>query len=223
MRRSIELLEALKQSGVNATLKDPLWWPNSGTFDVVVGAVLTQQSKWERVEESLQRLRSHAVLHVEALADAQESLLKHCIQPSGCFEAKAKNLKALAVAIGEEFGSFEAFALHVTRPWLLAQRGIGPETADAILCYGCYQEALVVDRYTAILLAFYGYTFEDYESMQEWCLEGLEEEARLDALYGKRLSKAEVYARFHGKIVEFCKGKVKKGVLTQGVPGLYPD
>lgn len=219
MRRSIELLGALKNAGFAATSRDPFWWPNSGTFEVVVGVVLTQQAKWERVEESLALLRKANALHVKTLAQMNEEKLKDYIRPSGCFNAKAKTLIRLSRGILEEFETFEVFAKEVSREWLLAQKGIGPESADSILCYACYKEAMVVDSYTNRLLRYYGYTFESYEMLQEWLMEGLEE-AEVAKLYERTLSRVELYARFHGKIVEFCKGKVKGGEITQGVPGL---
>ena len=197
MRRSIELLEGLKRSGINAVSRDPFWWPNSGTFEVVVGAVLTQQAKWERVEESLDALRAQKALHVKALAAMDEQRVMECIRPSGCFKAKAVNLVRLARAIEAEFETFETFAKEVGRDWLLAQRGIGPESADGILCYACYKEAMVVDSYTDKLLRYYGYTFESYEMLQEWLIEGLED-AQVTTLCGKELSRVELYARFHG-------------------------
>ncbi|MBN2963892.1 3-methyladenine DNA glycosylase [Sulfurospirillum sp. T05] len=219
MRRSIELLGALKNAGFAATSRDPFWWPNSGTFEVVVGVVLTQQAKWERVEESLALLRKANALHVKTLAQMNEEKLKDYIRPSGCFNAKAKTLIRLSRGILEEFETFEVFAKEVSREWLLAQKGIGPESADSILCYACYKEAMVVDSYTNRLLRYYGYTFESYEMLQEWLIEGLEE-AEVAKLYERTLSRVELYARFHGKIVEFCKEKVKGGEITQGVPGL---
>jgi endonuclease-3 related protein len=220
MKHSIELLEALHRTGISAKSRDPYWWPESGTFDVIVGAVLTQQTKWERVEESLERLRQRGVLNLEALANMPVEVLAQHIKPSGFYNTKARNLSRLCQAILAEFGEFGFFCEAVSREWLLAQKGIGQESADAILCYACKRDVLVVDNYTAVLLRYYGYEFESYEMLQEWLMDGLMEESRIRALYGEVLPASQVYARFHGKIVEFCKGKIKKGVLTQGVPGL---
>ena len=220
MKSSQELLKALKNS-IDAGTRDSWWWPNSGSFEVIVGAVLTQQSTWERVEVALEALRKNSVLHVRALANMPYEQLIHCIKPCGFYDQKATRLIKLSQAIEAEFNDFETFCLEVNREWLLAQKGVGPESADAILCYGCKREAMVVDRYTSILLKYYGYEFEDYDSIQSWLIEGLDEKG-IKAIYDS-MSRAQIYARFHGKIVEFCKGRVKKGELIEGVPGLDPE
>lgn len=204
MNNSYELLEALKNAGYSATKVDPLWWPESGTFWVIVGAILTQQTKWEKVEKSLANLRNAGISTLEALSNVSVDALAEWIKPSGFYNTKAKNLLALVKAIVKEYGSFDAFCDAVSREWLLAQKGVGEESADAILCYACLKEALVVDAYTSRLLEAFGYQFESYEALQEWMREGLER-SKITALYGKEMNTNELYARFHGKIVEYCK------------------
>ena len=203
---SFDLLVALKTQGYLKTTRDPLWWPRSGTFWVIVGAILTQQTKWEKVEESMAHLESAGVDSLETLATLDLDLLSTCIKPSGFYNTKAKNLRLLAKAILEMFDSFEVFCETVDREWLLAQKGIGEESADSILCYACKQEAMVVDTYTARLLASFGYGFESYCALQEWMVEGIvSNQAKVDHLYGKEIALSVLFARFHGKIVEFCK------------------
>ncbi|QIR75145.1 3-methyladenine DNA glycosylase [Sulfurospirillum diekertiae] len=203
---SFDLLVALKQKGYLKTTRDPLWWPRSGTFWVIVGAILTQQTKWEKVEISMANLECAGIDSLEKLSLLDlESLAMH-IKPSGFYNTKAKNLSLLANAILEAFSSFEFFCEAVDREWLLAQKGIGEESADSILCYACKQEAMVVDAYTARLLEGFDYSFESYAALQEWMVEGLlHNQSKINQLYGKEISLTELYARFHGKIVEFCK------------------
>lgn len=205
MNSSAELLSLLKQAGYLKTTRDPFWWPKSGTFWVIVGAVLTQQAKWEKVEKSLENLAYAGVSSLEDMARLEVSSLAELIKPSGFYNTKAKNLHRLVGAILEEFGSFENFCDAIDREWLLSQKGIGEESADSILCYACLKEALVVDAYTARLLNAYGYEFESYAALQAWMLEGLSDLAKIEVLYGKTITRHELYARFHGKIVEFCK------------------
>jgi len=206
MNNSFELLCLLKQAGHLKTLRDPLWWPRSRTFWVIVGAILTQQSKWEKVEQSLENLEKAGVESLEKFFTCKPEVLCELINPSGFYNTKAKNLKALCRAILEDFGSFEFFCEAVCREWLLEQKGIGQESADSILCYTCEREAMVVDSYSARLLYAFGYEFESYESLQAWFCEGIEMHwHKIQALYGRDVSLNEVYARFHGKIVEFCK------------------
>ncbi|AFL68966.1 3-methyladenine DNA glycosylase [Sulfurospirillum barnesii] len=214
---SFELLVALKHQGYIKTTRDALWWPRSRTFWVVVGAILTQQSKWENVEKSIENLESLGVDSLEKLATLRMETLVIAIQPSGFYHTKAKNLHQLATQILDKFGSFDFFCEHVSREWLLDQKGIGEESADAILCYACQREVLVVDAYTARLVKGFGYEFESYQELQAWMQEGvLHHFEKIQKLYSREMSVAEVYARFHGKIVEFCKQNSKGKVVDIG-------
>lgn len=218
---SFDLLVALKNQGYLKTLRDPLWWPRSGTFWVIVGAILTQQTKWEKVETSLSNLEYAGIDSLEKLASCDLTLLASCIQPSGFYNTKAKNLHLLSTAILESFGSFEAFCENVDREWLLVQKGIGEESADSILCYACKQEAMVVDAYTARLLESFGYSFESYGALQEWMVEGiLSNKAKIDQCYGKQIAVSDLFARFHGKIVEFCKENSRGKIVDVKCLGL---
>jgi len=183
--------------------KPPLWWPDYGTFSVVVGAVLTQNSQWMRVEQSLANLDAVGMLDAEALAGADAGELMALIRPSGLFKNKAKVLQALSTALVESYGDFGTFRDAVTRDWLLGQKGVGPETADSILCYACGRDAMVVDAYTARLLGAFGFEYESYDELQAWCVGGLEGRFGAEA-------PAETYALFHGMIVEYVK-QYKKG------------
>lgn len=203
---SFDLLVSLKKEGYLKTMRDPLWWPRSGTFWVAVGAILTQQTKWEKVEKSMENLEHLGINSLEQLATLDIERLSTAIQPSGFYNTKAKNISLLSHAILNEFGSFEAFCENVDREWLLSQKGIGEESADSILCYACKQKVMVVDAYTARLLAGFGYSFESYEALQEWMVDGIvSNQIKINQLYGKEIMLSELYARFHGKIVEFCK------------------
>ncbi|MEA1918138.1 MAG: 3-methyladenine DNA glycosylase [Campylobacterota bacterium] len=179
----LETLNLLKNS-------PEFWWPNYGTFEVVVGAILTQNSKWSRVEVSLENLRAHNLLHVEALSQCDIEFLQQQIQPSGMYKNKSKYLKLLAQNIVKSFESFENFVLQVGRSWLLEQKGIGFESADAILCYACKRDVMVVDSYSAKLLQKIGYEVESYQELQEW----FEDETLQHNYY-----------KYHGMIVEFMK------------------
>lgn len=206
MTNSYELFEALKNSGHIKAPRELLWWPNSGTFDVIVGAILTQQTKWEKVEKSLENLREQELLDLESIASIDKKKLAILIKPSGFYNTKAKNLKKLCQNIYEEYESFENFCLHVNRDWLFSQKGIGEESADSILCYACKKDAMVVDSYTNRLMKQFGYEFESYQELQEWMVHGIEENLeKIDTLYNQTMDLNTIFARFHGKIVEFCK------------------
>ncbi len=210
MTNSYELLSALHRLGLPIQERDPWWWPHSGTYEVVIGAVLTQNTRWQKVEAALENLRSLEALGIEGLAKLDEEVLKEAIKPAGFYNTKAKRLKLLNQAIGDKFGDFGTFQIEVDRRWLLGKKGIGEETADAILNYACYREAMVVDAYTAALLRAFGYEFEEYRAIQAWLVEGLKgNDIRVRRLFPE-IPRAQIYALFHGMIVEYCK-RYKRG------------
>ncbi|MGB6020496.1 MAG: 3-methyladenine DNA glycosylase [Sulfurimonadaceae bacterium] len=175
------------------------WWPNAYTFEVLVGTILTQNTQWTRVEVSLENLRTNQIITLEDLAEVEMELLLESVRPSGFHKAKSKNIQTLCQNIISDFGDFERFQDEVSREWLLSQRGIGPESADAILCYGCRREVMVVDKYTQQLLQALGREFDVYEDLQSWCVGGF----KSDDLHHD-------LALFHGMIVEYMK-RYKKG------------
>jgi len=203
---SFELFSALERLHLLEN-SPPLWWPAYGTFEVVVGAILTQNTQWSRVQISLDNLRNNGLLSSDALAHCDVEVLMELIRPSGLFKAKAQNIIRLSRAMMDDFGDFENFSFSVDRDWLLSQKGVGPESADSILCYACARPAMVVDSYTARLLNAFGYEFESYDELQEWCEAGVRtscDEIQLPA----------AFARFHGMIVEYVKGNSKGKVVV---------
>ncbi len=177
--------------------KPKYWWPNVGSFEVVVGALLTQNTKWENVERSLENLKGE--LELERFIMIKEERLKEAIRPSGFFNQKAPRLLALSRNIKKDFGSFERFKAEVQRDWLLAQKGVGKETADSILCYGCMRDVMVVDSYTKRLLAQYGVRFKEYDEYRDFLESGLRK------YYHDKRELFERLAWFHGMIVEYNK------------------
>ncbi|WP_024953670.1 3-methyladenine DNA glycosylase [Sulfurospirillum arcachonense] len=221
MQSSYDLFKALKDAGYIKEEREELWWPKSRTFEVIVGTVLTQQAKWEKVEICLENLRERNLLDLDSIASIDVSALSLLIKPSGFYNNKAKNLKKLCQNISEDFGSFEEFALHVTKEWLLSQKGIGEESCDSILCYACGQETMVVDSYTNRLLTKFGYEFESYSELQEWLIQGIESNYdKINKLYKKEMDLNTIYARFHGKIVEFCKENMRGKNVNIDILGL---
>ena len=115
-----------------------------------------------------------------------------------------KTLPILAKNISEEFYTFKNFQENVSREWLLDQKGIGFETADAILCYVCFREVMVVDKYTQRLLAKKGMEFFEYEDIQNYLQQGIIENFNLIANENENNLNL-CFARFHGMIVEYMK------------------
>ncbi|MBR2495347.1 MAG: 3-methyladenine DNA glycosylase [Helicobacter sp.] len=212
---SIELLARLKDLHLLDGLGD-WWWDGALGFEVVIGAILTQNTKWEKVKLSLTNLKNAGVL----LADDNASLhhlakvdsIEHYIAPSGLYRQKSARIIALAQAIIEDFGDFASFQQGVSREWLLARKGIGFESADSILNYACGREIMVVDSYSVRLLAAFGWEMESYEDVQRWFMAMPSRE--LENLY-PTMPLAQIYARYHGKIVEFSKQKLPIQVLME--------
>ena len=130
------------------------WW-SGDTDEVMIGAVLTQQTRWENVEKAISRLKADrlatmADIHVADVADIEQA-----VRSTGFFRIKARRLKALAALVMDTYGGVEQMAAIPTgelRASLLAVNGIGEETADSILCYGFSRTCFVVDAYTDRIL-----------------------------------------------------------------------
>ena len=196
---ALKKLDLLKKS-------PPNWWPHCGTFEVVVGAILTQQTKWENVEKALRNLKDANLLSLETLSQTPIMIVEESIKPSGYYKKKAKVLHTLCGAILETFGDFSSFKKSVSREWLLSQKGIGFESADAILCYACQRDVMVIDNYTNKMMQGFGYEFDSYDDLQEWMVRGIEEHySEIRKIYGEEVSLFTIYSRFHGKIVEYTK------------------
>jgi len=200
-----DLFYALQKLNLIAD-KPPFWWPKYGTFEVVVGAILTQNTQWSKVEKSLDNLRNNNLISLEGLAHCDRDILQEHIKVSGLYKTKAKYLQLLAQSILETFGDFETFFYEVNRDYLLDQKGVGFESADAILSYACKrEEVLVVDAYSARLLEALGFEFEAYHEIQSWLSSGVKAEN------GN-------YAIFHGMIVAYCKANSKgKKVMIEAL------
>jgi endonuclease-3 related protein len=127
------------------------WWPAKTSFEVVLGAYLTQNTAWKAVELSLANLRRAGALTVEGLRNLSLSKLQELIRPSGFYTRKAPALKAFIAMLDDEFsGSLEELAATPTatlRARLLRLPGVGPETADAILLYALKHPVPVADEY----------------------------------------------------------------------------
>lgn len=206
---SFELLCFLRNAGyLAAHYVDSLalWWPNAGSFEVVVGAVLVQNAQWERVRIALANLRERGLLDVARLSSLPAATLQSLIAPAGLYRKKSLVLQQLCAAIVRDFGDFETMREACTRDWLLRQKGIGQESADSILCYALLREEMVADRYAHKILRCLGYTLEDYAEIKEWLAHGIyANREKALALYGAGASLQHVFARFHGKIDEFAK------------------
>ena len=129
------------------TLGHKNWWPADTPFEVVVGAILTQQTKWENVEKAIQKLKNKGLMTAECLAKANVEELEGLVRCTGFFRQKAKRLKDISIFFSENPEILETPADEL-RELLLSQNGIGYETADSIVLYAANMPLFVIDAYT---------------------------------------------------------------------------
>lgn len=149
------------------------WWPGETAFEVMVGAILTQNTNWKNVEKAIQNLKGEGVLNLEGLRGLSDTRLSELIRPAGYFNVKTKRLKALFDFLHEIYdGSIEKMRHRSTaalREELLGVKGIGKETADSILLYALNHPIFVVDAYTYRVFTRHYLIGEDasYDDLQE--------------------------------------------------------
>jgi endonuclease-3 related protein len=129
---------------------DQFWWPADSNFEVMVGAVLTQNTAWTNVEKAISNLKHADSLTLESLLALSDEALAQLIRPSGYFNIKAKRLKNLCLWLAENGGESTLVAVDTgtLRSSLLQVNGVGPETADDILLYALARPVFVIDTYT---------------------------------------------------------------------------
>lgn len=132
------------------------WWPGDSPFEVIVGAILTQNTSWRNVERAIGKLKSEDCLCPEVLFAIDERILADLIRPAGYYNIKARRLKAFIRFLYEEYnGDLDrmlADDLWRLREKLLTIKGIGEETADSILLYAGNKPVFVIDAYTRRIL-----------------------------------------------------------------------
>src|SRR5262245_13901570 len=178
------------------------WWPGDLQFEVIVGAVLVQNTAWRNVERAIANLREAGVMDPRALYAMPQAELAEMIRPAGYYQVKAKRLRNLLRFIVEEFdGSLEGMFrsdLQSLRDQLLAIHGIGPETADAILLYAGNKPTFVVDTYTHRIIARHGWIGYDatYHEIKDYFESALPADAQLYNEYHALLVRVgKVYCR----------------------------
>jgi endonuclease-3 related protein len=185
------------------------WWPGDSPFEVMVGAVLTQNTAWRNVERAIVNLKAAGTLAAPAIASMPHADLATLIRPAGYFNVKARRLQAFCrflVGVGGE----EALALRPTdalRRDLLAVHGIGPETADDILLYAFARPVFVIDAYTRRLLSRLGLASGDegYETLRHGIERALGPDVRVfDELHALVVHHAKVACSARPQCAQCC-------------------
>ena len=161
------------------------WWPGETPFEVMVGAILTQNTSWKNVEKAIQKLKNKGFLSAEGVRQLRKSQLAPLIRSSGYYRIKADRLKAFVSFLFEEYnGDLKKMGkerMETLREKLLEVKGVGPETADSILLYGLKKPIFVVDAYTKQILSRHGIVSEQasYGEIQDLFMNHLPPDERL--------------------------------------------
>ena len=187
------------------------WWPGDSPFEIIVGAVLVQNTAWRNVERAIENLRDADVMQPRALYTLPEQELAELIRPAGYYQVKARRLRNLLRLVVERYdGSLDAMFrtdLDTLREELLAVSGIGPETADAILLYAGGMPTFVVDTYTHRVLARHGWIDYDagYHDIKDYFESSLPADAALYNEYHALMVRlGKDYCRKSGPKCEAC-------------------
>ncbi len=189
---------------------DLCWWPAETPFEVMVGAVLTQNTNWKNVEKAIEGLKKNGLMTPEAITKKSASSIARIIKPSGYYKQKALRLKEISkfVLQGKGLKGLEKIRTGVLREKLLEVKGVGPETADSILLYAFEHPIFVVDTYTRRIFARHGLINPDssYDQVQEYVYDN----------FPKNIKK---FNQLHALIVETGKNYCRK---KEGVCGECP-
>jgi endonuclease-3 related protein len=187
------------------------WWPAETALEMMVGAVLTQNTNWKNVEKAIENLKSKNMLSLEALRSFSAAELAHEIRPAGYFNIKAKRLKNLISFLVEGYqADLSLFLEDETqnlRQGLISVKGIGPETADSILLYAARRPVFVIDAYTHRILCRHNMSEEqtNYDELQVLFMDHLPEDLAL-------------FNEFHALIVQAGKAYCRRKPLCNHCP-----
>lgn len=178
------------------------WWPGDTPFEVMVGAILTQNTSWKNVEKAITNLKEQGLLDVDALYTIDEKALAEIIKPAGYYNIKSNRLKNFIKVIHDRYDStienLSKYDTKTLRDILLNIKGIGEETADSILLYALNRPIFVVDAYTKRFLKNHGLYDGNgnYSDIQRFFMDHLPEDTSL-------------YNEYHALLVylgqHFCK------------------
>ena len=191
------------------------WWPANSPFEVMVGAILTQNTAWANVERVLARLQDIVALEASAISNLPVHVLADVLRPVGYFNVKAARLQSFCRWLLDQGGiqKLEAQSTAVLREALLRVHGVGPETADDILLYAFGRPVFVIDTYTRRLFGRLGLAdgSEPYELLRSRLEQALPQDVGL-------------FNEYHALIVEHAKTSCRSSplcaacILKEGCP-----
>ena len=179
------------------------WWPADSPFEVIIGAILTQNASWSNVEKAINNLKNLKLLSPKKLARINIRKLEKLIRPSGFYKDKAKKIKIFVKFLNTfSGGGIKALCKLETcalRDRLLDIKGIGPETADSILLYALGKTVFVVDAYTKRVFSRHGLLKEEqtYDEVQDFFMKNIPVDRTL-------------FNEYHALVVEVGKNYCRK-------------
>ncbi|MBF0124639.1 MAG: endonuclease [Magnetococcales bacterium] len=188
------------------------WWPASELFELVVGALLTQNTTWTQVERVIAVLRQRQLLTIDAIRHVDDQTLWPLLRPTGYFRVKTQRLRAMVQFLGrfnDDWRQLFQYDTDHLRQLLLQVNGIGPETADCILCYGAGRPLFVADRYSQRLLARLGWIQDNagYDATQHWVQQRFPVDAvALGELHALIVRHAKVHCQATPRCQDCCCG-----------------
>lgn len=179
------------------------WWPADSAFEMIVGAVLTQNTSWLNVEKALEQLRTADALNPSEIARMTPEKLAELIRPAGFFNQKAEYLQIITQFYLHQMDQFADQPLDDFRKALLSLKGVGPETADSILLYACHRPIFVVDAYTRRIFSRLGFIERSasYQQIQKFFHTHLEPDVNLFNEYHALIV---IHAKQHCKTKPDC-------------------
>jgi endonuclease-3 related protein len=183
------------------------WWPGDTPFEVMVGAILTQNTAWTNVEKAIANLKAEQCLDARCIVDLPHEQIAALIKPAGYFNIKTKRLKNFCQWYLEQGGKklLGRWDNQALRHGLLSVNGVGPETADDMMLYAFGRPVFVIDAYTRRLFERLGLVTGDetYEELR------LLFESKLSRNESNRKVLAQLYNEYHALIVihakDFCR------------------
>ena len=172
------------------------WWPGDTRDEIIIGAVLTQNTSWTQVEKAINNLETKNILSLDKILTTESDIIEEAVIPSGFFKQKTKYLKNTA----EFFSQTDIMRLNPSefRKQLLSVKGIGQETADSILLYAFNLPYFVIDAYTKRIFSRLGFCKKNvkYVELQE-------------KFMSNKNVKPDIYNNFHAMIVNLAKDNCK--------------
>ncbi len=187
------------------------WWPADSPFEVIVGAILTQNTAWKNVTRAIHRLKEHDLLDPQKILEAEPDHLRRCVQPAGFFRQKSEYLlefcRHLQAHYAGDLSLFLSREMDPLRRELLSIRGIGPETADSILLYAAEKPSFVVDAYTRRIFSAHGWVPPTigYQALRQYFMDALPPDVYL-------------FQEFHALLVRLGHLFCRRNPRCQGCP-----